>query len=502
MTAAIDSPAIVPTERRSKAPVVFERLFVPVDAGFLIYFRIVFGLVMLLWVVHYFQTGWIELLYIQPRMHFTWPGFGWVKPWPAAGMRVHFLVMGLLAAFIAAGFLYRASALLFALAFTQLFLIDKTHYQNHYYLITLVSWLMVFLPANCAASLDAVQRPAIRSSTVPAWTLWLLRFQIGLPYFFGGIAKLDSDWLHGQPMRMVLAGKTWYPLIGRFFTEEWMVQFFVWGGLAFDLLIVPALLWRRTRAMAFAVSLVFHLLNATLFSIGVFPWFMMLATVVFFDPAWPRRMLGTPRTQGFGKSLGSSTTTTRRRVIAALLAVYVAVHLALPLRHLLYQGDVNWNERGHAFSWHMLVRGKQCAVRCYVHDAKTGKTVLADLRNYLTMTQAIHLGRDPELLRFFAHHLADDFRRNGFAEPQVYVLAIVSLNGRKPELMIDPTVDLAAEEDSWRHPAWILPQTEPFRHDQFDAPVQEWPRYVHPPKLPFESRNAFRQRKRRSEARM
>lgn len=492
MSAALKAhPAEAPADRPNRAALL-RKLFAPVDAGGLAYFRVIYGLIVLAWVIYYFRGGYIDRLYIDPSMRFTWPGFSWVKPWPGAGMRGHFLVMGVLAAFVVAGFLYRVCALLLALAISQLFLIDKTNYQNHYYLMTLVSWLMVLVPANRAASLDAVQRAARGPSTVPAWSIWLLRFQVGVPYFFGGIAKIDSDWLQGQPMRMVLSGKGWYPVIGQYFTEEWMVQCFVWGGLLFDLLVVPGLLWRRTRPFAFAVALMFHLLNATLFHIGIFPWFMMLATVVFFPPDWPSRMFGHARRAANAAAVPSLTF--RQRLFAGLLTAYVGMQVVVPLRYHLYDGNVNWTERGHYFSWHMLLRGKKCAVRVFVTDSDTNKTVIANMRNYLTVTQAVRMAREPEMLRVFAHRVAADFRAQGVRNPRVYVIALVSLNGRKPQLMIDPNVDLASEAFSLRRPDWILRQTEPLSHDHFDASLPQWEQHVQLPKLPFESQQAYEKR--------
>ena len=187
--------------------------------------------------------------YIQPGIHFTYHGFSWIAPLPGDGMYVLFYALGLLAACILVGFYYRAAAALFFLGFTYVFLLDQARYLNHFYLISLVSFLLVFVPAERALSVDALLRPRMRSDVTPAWTLWLLRAQIGIPYFYGGIAKLNNDWLRGEPMRMWLAGKRDFPLIGPFFTEDWMVYQFVVGGLLLDLLVVPLLLWTRNAAL-------------------------------------------------------------------------------------------------------------------------------------------------------------------------------------------------------------------------------------------------------------
>ncbi len=182
-------------------------------------------------VYRYLTHDWISRYYIKPAVYFTYYGFSWVKPWPGKGMYVHFFALGVLALCIFAGFFYRIAATLFFLGFTYVFLLDQTRYLNHFYLVCLISFIMIFLPAERALSIDALLRPKIRSDTAPAWTLWLLRVQIGIAYFFGGMAKLNSDWFHGEPMRTWLSPLTKLPLFGPLFAKEWVVYNFVIGGV-------------------------------------------------------------------------------------------------------------------------------------------------------------------------------------------------------------------------------------------------------------------------------
>ena len=263
----------------------------PVDIAILAYFRVAFGAIMLWEMWRYASYGWISRYWIEPSFNFTYLGFEWVRPWPGIGMYVHFGVMAVLTLFIMLGLWYRLSSVLFLLGFSYIFLLEQAQYLNHFYLICLIAFIMIFLPAHRAWALDAWRRPDGRSDWMPNWSLWLLRFQIGVPYFFGGVAKLNGDWLRAQPIESWLAARTDFPLIGQFFTEKWMVFGFAYGGLLLDLLVVPFLLWRKTRPFAFAVAVLFHLTNARLFSIGIFPWFMIAATAVFFHPGWPRRVL-------------------------------------------------------------------------------------------------------------------------------------------------------------------------------------------------------------------
>jgi len=159
------------------------RLFAPVDILSLVYFRIAFGAIMLWEVYRYFDHGWIPRYWINPALNFTYYGFDWVRPWGGSGMYLHWVALGALAILIILGLGYRISATLFFLGFTYAFLLEQARYLNHFYLICLISFLMIFIPAHRAAPLDALWRPSIRSQTAPAWALWVLRAQIGIAYF-------------------------------------------------------------------------------------------------------------------------------------------------------------------------------------------------------------------------------------------------------------------------------------------------------------------------------
>ena len=445
------------------------RLFEPIDIAPLVFFRFFFGGIMLWEVYRYFSHGWIERYYIEPTFFFKYDGFGWVRPFVGDGMYVHFAVLGVLAACILLGFCYRVAAALFFLGITYVFLLDQTNYLNHLYLICILSFLMIFVPAHRALSLDAALRPRIRSSTAPAWALWLLRFQIGVPYFFGALAKLNTDWLlAAQPMRMWLADRTDFPIIGRWFTEPWVAYFMSWGGFLLDLLFVPLALWRRTRPFAFAFALVFHLTNYRLFHIGVFPWLMLVASVIFVPPEtlgrMLRRVLG-PRPESpeaFGAPAPAIAIGGRERVILFALALYAAVQILVPFRHILYPGPVSWTEEGHNFSWHMKLRDKRAKVRILVENLDDGSKRLVRLENYLSPRQVKKMSTRPDLILQFAHHL--DALERAAGRPNVAVRAhvLVSMNNRPPRLLIDPRVDLSREQRTLGPRRFIRP-LEPAR---------------------------------------
>ena len=438
--------------------------FAPVDIASLAVFRAAFGAMMVWEVYRYFSKGWIARYYIDPDFHFTYYGFSWVKPWPGDGMYVHFAVLGLAAAGVMAGLFHRASAVVFFVGFTYVFLLDQARYLNHFYLISLIAFLLVFLPVHRAFSLDARRRPELQSDTAPFWALWLVQAQVGIPYFYGGLAKLNGDWLQAEPIRSWLAARPDFPVIGRYFAEEWMVLAFAYGGLLLDLLIVPLLLWRRTRPYAFAAGVVFHATNALLFRIGIFPWMMMAATTIFFAPDWPRRaglLPAASRTRGRGaRAAAPEAAPAFRAATVGVVFVWVALQLLIPLRHLLYPGNVSWTEEGHRFAWHMKLRDKDARARFVVADPD-GSTRNVRLGDHLTRLQASKMAGQPDMILQFAHHLAREARAEGRTGVQVRARVMASLNGREPQLLVDPDVDLAARPRSLRRASWIVPLYQP-----------------------------------------
>src|SRR5687767_4376966 len=440
-------------------------LFKPVDISFLVFFRILFGGIMLWEVYRYFAYGWISRYFVEPVLTFTYYGFSWVKPWPGRGMYIHFFVLGLAAACVMAGFLYRIATPIFFLGFTYFFLLEQTRYLNHFYLVCLISFVMCFLPAEGAFSVDALLRRKIRSDVVPAWTLWLVRAQVGIPYFYGGIAKLNSDWLlGGEPMR------TWLSPLGRAFAADWVVYSFVIGGLMLDLLVVPLLLWPRTRPFAFAAAILFNLINAVIFDIGIFPWLMLGALLIYFAPDLLRRFARAfmspgeafpEASQASVRSDSCPSLDTSQKLVAGLLAVYLAVQLLFPLRHYLYPGNVSWTEEGHNFAWHMKLRTKEGEAVFTVTHPRTGQTWTIKPEDYLKSHQVVKMTTKPDLILQFAHYLAEEKRREGYEDVEVRARAMVSLNGRERQLLIDPNVDLAKEHVSLLPVRWIVPLTTP-----------------------------------------
>jgi hypothetical protein len=443
-------------------------LLAPVDGACLAVFRICFGLLMLCDVWQYWTNGWITSDYVEPTFHFTYGLFPFVRPWPRDGMYWHFGVLGLLATLMAVGLCYRLAAWGFFLAFTYLFLLDKTYYLNHNYLICLLSFVLAIVPAQSAWSLDAWRRrkgtaPPTSSiqpcydGMVPHWSILLLRTQVTLVYFFAGIAKLNYDWLvRDEPMHLWLRARAHWRLVPPLLEMPGAIQLMTYGSTLFDL-SVGFLLWgRRTFWPAAAVALGFHVFNNYLFHIGVFPWLCLATLTIFRSPGWPRRWF--PAAAHNTAAHGRRPASVRQTTALVLLHLYLAVQLLAPLRHWLYPGNVAWTEQGHRFAWHMMLRNKDIrTLAMSLTDPRTGARREIDPREYLSPHQVRHMSRHPDMILQFAHHVADLEQARTGVRPVVNARVVASLNARPYQELIDPTVDLAAQPDCLAPAHWIVP---------------------------------------------
>ena len=448
---------------------IAKRAFIPASGASASIFRVAFGIIALVAIVRLFAHGWIDALYIEPAHHFTYPGFGWVRPLSGWGMYLLFGAIGALAVCVAVGYRYRLCATLFFLGFTYAELIDRTTYLNHHYWISLAALLMVFLPLNRTFSVDAWRNPSIRTDAVQSWVVWALRAQVGVVYVFAGIAKLNADWLlHAQPMRIWLYQHGEMPVAGSLLQELWVAYAMSWTGALFDLTIVGWLLWSRTRLWAYLTLVVFHLITWLLFpKLGIFPWLMIAGTTVFLRPDWPLLALRRLRAQWLVERIKTDGTPERTdtampspwaaRAAVVALGLFALAQVLLPLRHFAYPGNVRWTEEGYLFAWRVMLTEKTGLVHYRVSDEDTDRTWLVTPDDYLTPLQVERMSFQPDLIHQTARIIAADFARQGYDQVEVKAEAFVSWNGRPNARLIDPDVNLAEIKPGIAPMSWILP---------------------------------------------
>jgi hypothetical protein len=286
---------------------------------------------------------------------------------------------------------------------------------------------------------------------------------IAILYFYAGLAKVNSDWLlNAQPLLTWLPAKNNIPVLGPLFNEAWVAYLFSWFGCLYDLTIPFWLSWHKSRPWAFLMVIMFHVLTAILFPIGMFPYIMIVSALIFFPPSFHEKLitackrffrLRKPSLQG-GHTFAYPKN-------AALwlrygLILFFFIQLLSPFRYWLYPGELFWTEEGYRFSWRVMLMEKTGYAVFTVKDALTGKRQQIDNQDYLTQLQEKQMSFQPDMILEFAHHIAATYKARGWSDPAVYVENYVTLNGRPSQLFIDPKVNLAKENESFLHKKWIL----------------------------------------------
>ncbi|GAB5564781.1 MAG: HTTM domain-containing protein [Winogradskyella sp.] len=429
-------------------------LFKHIDNSGLIVFRVFFGLLCFLESVGAVFTGWVRKTLVEPEFTFSFIGFEWLQPLPGNWMYVYYVVMGVFGLLIMVGYKYRFSMFMFATMWTATYLMQKSSYNNHYYLLFFLSYLMVFLPANTYASLDARIKPSIKKISMPNWCRWFFIIQLFILYTYASIAKLYPDWLDTSVVALLMKSKANYPLIGEFLQQKTVHYFIAYGGILFDGLIIPALLFKPTRKFAFFASIFFHLFNSIVFQIGIFPYLSLAFSLFFFDPSTIKNIFLKSKTY---YSASEVKIPKLNKLFAFVFVTYFIVHIGLPLRHHYFEDDVLWTEEGHRLAWRMMLRAKDGMARFRVVDTETNNAIPINLNDYLSKKQQRNVGTKPDIIWQFAQRLKQDFKKKG-KSVKVYASIYVSVNGKPRKRLIDPNVDLANEEwHHFKHHSWIMP---------------------------------------------
>ncbi len=425
-------------------------------------FRILFGALMLVSLIRFAVLGWIEKLYIAPEFFFKYTGFSWVQPignWTY----LIFIFCGLSSIGIVLGYKYRVSIVAFFLSFTYIELMDKTTYLNHYYFISVMAFLMIWLPMHHYYSIDAYQRKELRAQYVPRWTVDAIKLLLGIVYFYAGLAKINYDWLiNALPLKIWLPGSYDLPLIGGWLEQSWVAYAFSWGGMIYDLTIPFLLLWKPSRKLAFILVVIFHLFTRALFPIGMFPYIMIICTIIFFDAKvheriidFIARLIKISRTI-FDNNLVITSKNSNQNFVKGIVLVFFLFQLLIPFRHMLYPDNLYWTEEGYRFSWRVMLMEKAGTASFKIVDGATGKRFYVDNRDFLTSFQEKQMATQPDMILEYAHYLRDHFANQGHQNIEIYVESYVALNGALSKPFIDPAVDLTKEYDTWKHKGWIL----------------------------------------------
>ena len=421
-----------------------------ISAAPLISFRLIFGALMVFSTIRFMYLGWIEEHYFEPLFHFKYWGFEWVEPLSLVGLYfVHFLmIISALGVMFCSGVLFRIATILLFLTFTYTELIDLTYYLNHYYFVSLICFLLIFSPSDISPFKIISEQKVKRS------TILILKIQITILYFYAGIAKINYDWLiEALPLKIWLPAHDNIPLIGSIFSWEFTPYLFSWIGMLFDTFIILFLINKKTRLWAYIAVIVFHTLNGLLFQIGVFPLVMIGIVPIFFSDKWHERfihfILPINRKKKF------ITKKTNNGLVNIIFTFFLVFQIVFPWRYLLYSGDLLWTEEGYRFSWRVMLMEKAGTAFFYVKDTKTGREGIVNNSEFLNRHQEKQMAMQPDMILQYAHFLADYYAEKGVYQPEVRAEVYVTLNARPSKLLIDPSVNLVEESDSFKEKSWI-----------------------------------------------
>nr|WP_279309191.1 HTTM domain-containing protein [Psychroserpens sp. SPM9] len=428
-------------------------LFKHIDNSALIVFRILFGALIFLESIGAIFTGWLRRTLVEPDFTFNFIGFDWLQTLQGDWMYVHYVLMGVCGIFVMLGYKYRLSMLSFTLLWSATYFMQKSSYNNHYYFLMILSAIMVCLPANTYASIDAKFNPIIKRNSMPNWCRWIFIFQLFILYTYASIAKMYPDWLDLSVPELLMKSKKNYVLVGNLLQEKFMHYLIAYGGILFDGLIIPLLLWKRTRKMAFFASIFFHLFNSFIFQVGIFPYLSLAFAVFFFEPKTIQKLFLKQKPLYSEAYLEIPKYAS---VFKTVFILYFIIQIALPLRHHFIKGDVLWTEEGHRLSWRMMLRSKSGNTSFRVVDKATNAVTQIKLQDYLSKKQIRSVSAKPDVMWQFAQKLKQIYAQKG-KDVEVYVRAFVSVNGKPSQQLIDPKVDLANEEwHHFKHHDWIL----------------------------------------------
>ncbi|WP_299128464.1 HTTM domain-containing protein [uncultured Winogradskyella sp.] len=434
----------------------------PVKAAPLAVFRVLFGCLMCFGTIRFMSGNWVETYYIEPIFHFKYYGLTFIK---SLGQYTYILYgITLLSSIgIALGYRYRLSCLLFFLSFTYCELIDKTYYLNHYYFVSIIGFLLIFLPANCYFSIDAKRQSKLAFNKIPRYNIFVIQLMLTIVYVYAGLAKINSEWLlRAMPLQIWLPSRDYLPLIGDFFRHEWVHYAMSWFGMLYDLSIPFLLFYKRTRVLAFVLVVVFHVLTRVLFPIGIFPYVMIFSTLIFFNSHLHQGLIHKLQKLFNSKYTIKEKTLSwvpniKNRIIVGVFIVFFSFQILFPFRYLLYPDELFWTEEGYRFSWRVMLMEKGGYVQFKIVDPATKKWFYVDHTAYLTDYQEKQMRMQADFILEFAHFLETTYKEKGIKNPEVYVESYIALNGRLSQQYIDPNINLTKVKDSWKHKDWILP---------------------------------------------
>jgi vitamin K-dependent gamma-carboxylase len=442
------------------------KLFEPIDAITTAVFLRLFGFIIIVQSISYARYNFIEQGILAPKFLFSFDFFGFVQPLSAQLMKLMLFIIFSSGVLLMLNKLVKLALVGFLICFSYFFLLDKSYYNNHFYLFILIGFIFLFYnekPTNTG-----------NKKVIPYWFLLLLQIQIVIVYFYGGLAKLNSDWLiRQQPLRILLEGSKENALLPDLNSSSFALYLLTYGGLIYDLAIGFILWNKKTRKIGIILSIGFHLSNIILFNfgdngdIGGFPLFMIFALLLFIDPETFRATIlkWTPskeqKSQLKKQKISAQELVSfnnNQQLTILCLGIYITFQLLFPLRQFLYKGNTSWTARASKFSWRMKVHSKKPDIRFFTKSSANDSLREINVGRIINSMQRYYLAEDPVMILQFAQYIGEELKERGIQNPEVYAHAKVSLNGRPFYQIVDSTTNLLKlEHHLFKADDWIIP---------------------------------------------
>jgi len=416
-----------------------------VDIAPLIIFRILFSIIMLISIIRFISNNWIEELYVIPNYHFNFIGFEFIQYPGEFIIYLMFSILILSLIFILFGYLYHFSITIFFLIFTYIELIDKSLYLNHYYFISILTFLMIFLPLSSKFSVDSIRNKS-QVNKVSNWHIIVLKILLSIVYFYAGIAKLNQEWLFdAMPLKLWLPASSELFLVGHLLKYDFTAYLFSWFGAIYDLTIWIFLFWDKSRKYAYFFVVVFHISTSILFQIGMFPYIMTILTLIFFSENFHKNILNKLTSLinfKYNFKIKTLSKYYNYNINKILIIIFFGFQLIFPFRYLYFTNDIFWTEESYRFSWRVMLMEKTGWVNYKLVDEKNNIIKYIDPIYELSDIQVKQMSFQPDMIIQYAKHLANNYKISHNTTPKIYVDSYVSLNGSGSKKYFKNDVDL------------------------------------------------------------
>ena len=247
--------------------------------------------------------------------------------------------------------------------------------------------------------------------------------------------------------------------------QVWVHYLMSWGGMLYDLSIPFLLLFKKTRKFGFFMVVFFHAFTRVLFPIGVFPIVMIISSLIFFDEKFHTRIINFIKNlllkffQFKKREKFDVAPKSISRITAVIIFTFFIIQLIMPLRHMMYPGNIMWHEQGYRFSWRVMLMEK-IGYSTFKIEQENGTYFYVKNEDHLTSYQEKQMSFQPDFILEYAHYLAEHFEKQGHTNVQVFADSFVALNGRPSQRFIAPDIDLYKEVESFKHKKWVIPFTD------------------------------------------